>query len=743
MPGGDRLGPALRSRVRSVGLITATLLIAVLAAPGIARLEIDNSPRALFVRDDRMLGALDEVEELFGGGPTVRIAWIGEGLWTADGLAWLDRVSGEARAVAGVASVHGPLELDDWWRPSESPAEVGRRLREDPMALAGGWVSPDGALASLLVELESGLSRGASTSALDALETLAAAAPRGLEAVLVGLPVIERAMDRSYERLIRGIFPGIVAVCLLLLAAACRNVVDALLPLAAVALVEGTLLGAMGWAGVSLNLISSILIPIVFVLGLAIAVHLQMRFRVHRARGLDPAVAAGRALRDRAWAVLWAGFTTAVAFSSFAFSGLTPVRELGLWTAGGVVLIVLGTFAFQAPAMALLGGAAGEERRGFDRLGRRLGEGAARLATTRRRTVIVALVLFGGVAAAGLPRLELGTSLLGYFPAAHPVPAGFEAVAAHGVGAAAAELVLRLEGVAEPRASFRDPERLERLAELSGTLRAQAPILGAIGAGDLYRAAGRRAIVGGPTSERMRWLILGLLQTEPEARRRFELLATADGRTTRLRLLLPVAGYEVVLPALERAASLARESFPEARVEWTGHYPLVLAAQRDLLSTVASSLGLTALAVAVVLAFLLRSPARWAAAMAANLWPLLLTAGGMGWAGLPLDSTTVMIAAVALGIAVDDTLHTFGELRARGGEVAVAIGAVAPAQLLTTLILGLGFAGCALADFLPIARFGLLTAAALGAALVGDWLLLPALLGRLAPAPGRRVGTAG
>ncbi len=159
----------------------------------------------------------------------------------------------------------------------------------------------------------------------------------------------------------------------------------------------------------------------------------------------------------------------------------------------------------------------------------------------------------------------------------------------------------------------------------------------------------------------------------------------------------------------------------------------MLLAQRDLLATMAASLGLTVVVVALVLALLLRSAARWAAAMAANLWPLLLAGGLMGWAGIPLDSTTVMIAAVALGIAVDDTLHTLGELRATGGEVAAAIGGVAPAQLLTTIILGLGLAGCGLSDFLPIARFGLVDAAALAAALAGDWLLLPALVERASP----------
>ncbi|MDH3525683.1 MAG: MMPL family transporter, partial [Acidobacteriota bacterium] len=730
-------------------LLAAALLLVGVAAPGLTRLEVDNSPRAFLVRDGRLLRSLDDLRSLFGGGPALRLAWSGDGLWTAAGLAWLERATREAAAVPGVVAAHGPLELAGWWEPARRPSEVGRRLRDDPLARAGGWVDAEGDFASVLVELEAGLSRREGRRALDALVTLARAAPAGLRGSVVGLPAIERAMDRSFARLARRLFPWLGIVCALLLVAAFRSVVDAALPLAAVAVSEAVLLGLMGWSGVRLNVISSLLPPVVFVLGLAVAVHLQMAFRFHRGRGLDPPAAARAAVRERAWAIFWTAFTTAAAFLSFAFSRLPAVRSLGLWTAAGIGLILVASALFQAPAMALLGaGSAPASRpgigppvRAFDRLGGRLGRRLATRAALRGRSTIAVMALIGGLAAAGLPRLEVETGLLGYFPAGHELPASFAAIEAHGVGAVPAELVLRLPPGAAA-ASFRDPERLERLADLAAALRSQAPILGAVGAGDLFRAAGRRAIEGGPASDGTRWLVLGLLQTEPEARRRFEQLVTADGRDARVTLLLPVAGHEVLLPALERAAARARADFPEARVEWTGEYPLVLAAQRDLLSTMAASLGLTALVVASVLAFVLRSAARWAAAMVANLWPLAVAGGVMGWAGIPLDSTTVMIAAIALGVAVDDTLHTLGELRAApgrsyAGRLPAAIGRVAPAQLLTTLILVLGFAGCALADFLPIARFGLLTALALAAALAGDWLLLPALLGARRSAPAR------
>jgi len=103
-----------------------------------------------------------------------------------------------------------------------------------------------------------------------------------------------------------------------------------------------------------------------------------------------------------------------------------------------------------------------------------------------------------------------------------------------------------------------------------------------------------------------------------------------------------------------------------------------------------------------------------------------------------IDSTTVIIAAVALGLAVDDTLHALGYFRralyGRRGAAAAAVRALgrgAPALILTTGLLVAGFGVCALSSFLPVARFGALTGLALLAALAADLLLLPALLGTL------------
>ena len=199
---------------------------------------------------------------------------------------------------------------------------------------------------------------------------------------------------------------------------------------------------------------------------------------------------------------------------------------------------------------------------------------------------------------------------------------------------------------------------------------------------------------------------------------------------------MPTAGFETVDPLADTALSLARAALPGATIEVSGQYPLLLAMQRYLISTLAWSLLLTLPVLAVTFYVLLREVKGTLYALLPNLWPVLLILGGMGWCGVPLDIATVMVASITLGLVVDDTIHTLAHYRTLSAElgeraaVADRMEKTAPAYLLTGVILALGFGVCALSGFAPTARFGLLSAIAILIAVVADFTLVPALFGR-------------
>jgi predicted RND superfamily exporter protein len=168
---------------------------------------------------------------------------------------------------------------------------------------------------------------------------------------------------------------------------------------------------------------------------------------------------------------------------------------------------------------------------------------------------------------------------------------------------------------------------------------------------------------------------------------------------------------------------------------YTGVVPLVYKAQRTLLSGLVNSIGLAFVLICFVMILILRSPLAGLLSMVPNLFPVLVIFGGMGWLGIYVDIGTMMCASVAMGVAVDDTVHYLTWFRRgilsgldRRGAVKLAYEKCATAMIQTTIIGGLGLAVFMLSTFTPTQRFGLLMLILLSAALIGDLIFLPALL---------------
>jgi len=132
---------------------------------------------------------------------------------------------------------------------------------------------------------------------------------------------------------------------------------------------------------------------------------------------------------------------------------------------------------------------------------------------------------------------------------------------------------------------------------------------------------------------------------------------------------------------------------------------------------------------------LLGSLRRGLVSMIPNLMPVLAVLGIMGWLGVPLDSTTMMVGAMVIGIAVDDTIHFMhkfhryyeetGDLEAAVAETMRTTGS---AMLFTSLVLVVGFSVFGLSELTNVRIFGLLSAFAAAVAFLADLLVAPALL---------------
>jgi len=183
-----------------------------------------------------------------------------------------------------------------------------------------------------------------------------------------------------------------------------------------------------------------------------------------------------------------------------------------------------------------------------------------------------------------------------------------------------------------------------------------------------------------------------------------------------------------------------RFNLPPERVHLTGMMVLYNNMLQSLFQSQVLTLGATVMALMAMFWVLFRSLRLAVLAIFPNLLSISVVLGFMGWAGIPLDMMTITIAAISVGIAVDDTIHYIHRFRqefARGGSYVDCMrrchGTVGHAMYYTSITVIIGFSILVLSNFIPTIYFGLLTSLAMGIALLAALTLLPALIVRIRP----------
>lgn len=173
----------------------------------------------------------------------------------------------------------------------------------------------------------------------------------------------------------------------------------------------------------------------------------------------------------------------------------------------------------------------------------------------------------------------------------------------------------------------------------------------------------------------------------------------------------------------------------EVAAVYTGVVPIVYKAQRMLLDSLIQSTFWSVITITPLLMFIARSASAGLVAMLPNVLPVLMVFGGMGWLGIDVDVGAMMTASIALGVAVDDTIHYLNWFRDeldRLGDRKLAILAAykhcATPTIQAATISGLGLSIFAISTFTPTQRFGILMLVILWLGAVAELIFFPALL---------------
>ena len=193
--------------------------------------------------------------------------------------------------------------------------------------------------------------------------------------------------------------------------------------------------------------------------------------------------------------------------------------------------------------------------------------------------------------------------------------------------------------------------------------------------------------------------------------------------------------FEEISQEIDEVFGPLESEFPELEVYLTGSMALLMRMADEVANSQFSSFTFAIAVISVIMIITLGSFQGGIMAMIPNMIPALLGFGLMGLLGIALDTDTLLIAPLIIGIAVDDTIHFMTHYRVeliRTGSISESLVStirdVGQAVMFTTMVLGLGFALLSFSDYLGMAKMGFFGSAAIFVALLCDLFLIPAMI---------------
>lgn len=511
---------------------------------------------------------------------------------------------------------------------------------------------------------------------------------------------------------------------------------------------QGMSLAVVAAFGLEMNAILIVLPPLVFVLTASAGIHLSNYYLDELAKNprIDPTAAARNAMTSGTTPCWLAAITTIIGLGSLGLVRLWPVSAFG-WIAAGSVLGTLWLLLWLLPGAMQMHCRRSQRHSINQNVDTRITghqrfrawsdghwQSFAAKVLLYPIPVVILFFLFTAIMASGLPMLTTSVNVPRMFPAHSRIHRDYQWFEQHIGPTINAEILLRFDPKWLP--DVIDQYRVVR--DVDGVLRKFDGVGGIISA---------RTFLPSPPAEsnhsiRATMIETGIRnQTDPVtgslARAHFHALSE-DGQpiwriSFRFKFGVDMDYREKLLRVQDQIAPLTdREG---VTVTYTGSVPMTSGSQDILLNDLFRSF-LTAFGiVALIMMLLLRSFVGGLLAMFPNLFPTITLFGVMGLTDSPLDIGSVMTASVALGIAVDATIHLLSRFRfqfrqglTRHAAAAKALKTCGPAMWQTTAVCAISPLVYGLSEFVPTQRFAIMMFGLLTAALIGDLLFMPAIL---------------
>ena len=573
-----------------------------------------------------------------------------------------------------------------------------------------------------------------------------------VEAHLGGVPLVAADMIKYVKRDVVTFGALVVILVSLMLWMIFRRVRWVIIPLLSTFVTVFLTMGILGFLKQPITVISSNFVSLLAIITISFSIHLIARYREIRSENSDlrQVDLVFQTMRDKLAPCVYTGLTTIVAFSSLVTSDIVPVMDFGWIMSLGIAVSFFVTYSFFASLLLLLGkGQAASTLNHEPRLTRFLGE----LAINRTGLIIAAMVLSFIGAAIGINRLSLDNRFVEYFHTDTEIHKGLKFIDNNLGGTMPMDIILNFEPYEEPDIDetndfFTDqeddyperywytPDKIEYLRDFHEYL-SPKPTVGKLVSLSSLEQVGR-SFNDGKALDGVE--LVSVLSSIPESVRQqmIEPYSSPEAGLMRISARLHETSDEYNLDSLitsiEQYAT-QKLDFSSDDMHVTGMAVLFNGMLEHLFDSQRSTLIYVVLATLIMFLLLLRSLKLAIVGLIPNILAAATALGFMGFAGIRLDVMTITIAAIIIGIGVDDAIHYLHRFRIEFREsdsVTIAVqrthGSIGHAIYYTSMTVVIGFSVLSFSNFMPTVYFGLMTALAMILALLANLVVLPSLL---------------
>lgn len=736
-------------------MLSVLFVLSLIASTQLDKIEIQLSAEDMLVQNDPERDYYREIVSQFGDEEIIllylkdadlagaaKLTALRNAIDDLEALEFVDRTE-SLFSVPYLKTVEGYLNKDPYFVADKLPEDEEQSAKLLDKALINPFVkrtllSEDKSVTAVAIVLTDDLSSTSDQQIVESLNQITKSL-QGVysEVFTIGYQHIRTAVADKIKAEQGHLFPMSVAVLLICLFFLLRQLVDILIPVMTASISILWTLGMMGFFNIPLNVVTSIIPILLIIVGSTEDIHLVSEFRRGQMHGMEKLKAIEKMAVKMGGIVLLTFITTYIGFLSIGLSKIEVLWQFGVLSATALLFNFFITITLIPALLRLTGDWKLDGNSRFlktPEVGFNSAKNFYSLINNHRTLIAVILIIITSISFYGMTTIKINHNPIDNLNEDSPVKGYFKAVNENLSGLESMSVILD-SGIQD---TFLKSRYVEELKKLQDFIENQPGIRSTTSFANylsLLNAAFEEltAPVMPESDEIINELMIFLQHEQVSA------YVTEDFSRSRILIRHNLSSTQDIRETVNNIQTyLDTELDKGLRSRITGDSVLTLSATNAMINGQLKSISVLLVSIVLIISVLFLDWKVGVIAAVPNIFPVIVLFGVMGYMDIPLNIGTTMAAAIAIGLAVDDTMHFMlrynGELKTRRSQLAAMYATLQSEALpvfATSIALTGGFLVFVFSDFEPVRQFGFLSAIVMLTALIADFIITPLVISAL------------